>query len=306
MPFGEPENPEACVRCGSVHIRRKGHGRDGSQRWLCVDCNRTFNARTSRVVASSKLKPSVWFRFIECFVDCLSLRTCAARCDVCLKTAFFMRRRLIECIRGYSPVFHAESGTEVQLGETYFRESFKGNHTRSTTFRMPRESHHRGTPASKRGLSKEQICVMTGVDDASGAFLALSGRGMLSMERAIESLGSRLARGVHAVTDKATAYAYAMPKLGVTLTQTDAKSHAINRVNTLHSNLAAFMDGFRGVSTKHLQSYLDWFEWRRTFLTESLDDDGKLIARQLNNGLYRSHRTGYLNPRSPHLDYWGM
>ena len=148
--------------------------------------------------------------------------------------------------------------------------------------------------------------MMTGVDDASGAFLALSGRGMLSMERAIESLGSRLARGVHAVTDKATAYAYAMPKLGVTLTQTDAKSHAINRVNTLHSNLAAFMDGFRGVSTKHLQSYLDWFEWRRTFLTESLDDDGKLIARQLNNGLYRSHRTGYLNPRSPHLDYWGM
>ena len=135
------------------------------------------------------------------------------------------------------PVFHAESGTEVQLDETYHRESFKGNHTRSTTFRMPRESHHRGTPASRRGLSKEQICVMTGVDDAIGAFLTLSGRGMLSMERAIESLGSRLARGMHAVTDKAIAYAYAMPKLGVTLTQTDAKSHAINRVNTLHSNL---------------------------------------------------------------------
>lgn len=306
MPFGEPENPEACVRCGSVHIRRKGHGRDGSQRWLCVDCNRTFNARTSRVMASSKLKPAVWFRFIECFVDCLSLRTCAARCDVCLKTAFFMRRRLIECIRGYSPVFHADSGSEVQLDETYFRESFKGNHKYSKTFRMPRKSHHRGTPASKRGLSKEQICVMTGVDDASGAFLALSGRGMLSMERAIESLGSRLARGVHAVTDKATAYTHAMPKLGVTLTQTDAKSHAINRVNTLHSNLAGFMSSFRGVSTKHLQSYLDWFEWRRTFLTESLDDDGKLIARQLNNDLYRSHCTGYLNPRSPHLDYWGM
>lgn len=76
---GEPENPEACVRCGLVHIRRKGYGRDGSQRWLCVDCGRTFNARTSRVVASSKLKPAMWFRFIECFVDCLSLRKCAAR-----------------------------------------------------------------------------------------------------------------------------------------------------------------------------------------------------------------------------------
>ena len=129
---------------------------------------------------------------------------------------------------------------------------------------------------------------------------------MLSRDRAIDALQPRIGKGASVVTDAAAAYPPAMKTLGVTLTQTDAKSHAINRVNTLHSNLEGFMSGFRGVSTKHLQSYLDWFEWRRTFLTESLDDDGKLIARQLNNGLYRSRRTSYINLRSPYLDYWGM
>lgn len=28
----DPNRMDACVRCGSVHIIRKGHGRDGSQR----------------------------------------------------------------------------------------------------------------------------------------------------------------------------------------------------------------------------------------------------------------------------------
>ena len=65
------------------------------------------------------------------------------------------------------------------------------------------------------------------------------------------------------MTDAAAAYPPAMKTLGVTLTQTDAKKHAINKVNTLHSNLAAFMASFRGVSTKHLQSYLQGTRARR-------------------------------------------
>lgn len=41
---------------------------------------------------------------------------------------------------------------------------------------------------------------------------------------------------------------------------------AINRVNTLHARLEAFMFGFHGVSTKYLQAYLDWFQWLVAFI----------------------------------------
>ena len=34
-------DPEACPWCGSSSFIRKGHGRDGSQRWLCRECGRT-------------------------------------------------------------------------------------------------------------------------------------------------------------------------------------------------------------------------------------------------------------------------
>lgn len=140
----DPKQMEACVRCGSIRIIRKGRGRDGSQRWKCMNCNRTFGVRTNRVMGMSKLKAGVWMRFLECFVDCLSLRKCAQRCGVCLKTAFLMRQRVIECIRRYTPVLHSEAGLCVQLDETYFRESFKGNHTESTGSSCP--ARHTSAP----------------------------------------------------------------------------------------------------------------------------------------------------------------
>lgn len=158
-----PSNPEACARCGCIDIVRRGRNqRDGSQRWLCMGCHRTFGNKTNRVIARSKLKPAVWMQYVECSIDSLSLAECAERCGVSVRTAFHMRHRIIECAQRYMSRFKARAGEQVQLDETYYRESFKGNHRKSKTFRMPREPHRHGKPANKRGLSKEQICVMTG------------------------------------------------------------------------------------------------------------------------------------------------
>ena len=145
-----------------------------------------------------------------------------------------MRMRLIESIKRHPPKFFAGTGASVQLDETYLRESFKGNHTRGR-FRFPRGARHRVISASKRGLSKEQICVMTGVADDSSAFLSMSGWGVISKNRALTALDGKIARGTYAVADQASAYPGAMEALGVAFTRTKAEAHAINHVNTLRS-----------------------------------------------------------------------
>lgn len=301
----DPNQMEACVRCGSIRIIRKGRGRDGSQRWKCMNCNRTFGVRTNRVMGMSKLKAGVWMRFLECFVDCLSLRKCAQRCGVCLKTAFLMRQRVIECIRRYTPVLRSEAAMSVQLDETYFRESFKGNHTKSAVFVMPRKAHKRTKALRKRGLSKEQICVATGVDDAGRSFLTVCGRGIISKDRAMSALKVHIGRGTDVLTDGAPAYVKPLAELGANLTQASADGHAINRVNTLHARLEDFMFGFHGVSTKYLQAYLDWFQWLVAF-TDGFGetDDDRLLARQLGNGLYRIRRRDYQRMMPPYMEYW--
>ena len=140
----------ACPRCGSLDVVRKGHDHDGTQRWLCKDCHRTFRNAADTIITRSKLRPAVWMRYLECFVDRLPLRECASRCHISLRTSWLMRMRLIESIRRHLPRFHAAAGCAVQLDETYLRESFKGNHRRGK-FRLPRSHGDAGCHAHPNG-----------------------------------------------------------------------------------------------------------------------------------------------------------
>ena len=40
-------------------------------------------------------------------------------------------------------------GGVIEVDEAFFRESFKGNHKKSTTFIMPRKPHKRGVKGSR-------------------------------------------------------------------------------------------------------------------------------------------------------------
>ena len=85
---------------------------------------------SERILGASRLPKETWMAYAECFELMLPLRECARRCRVCLKTAYTMRHRLIECLSAYSPSFRIERGCGCELDETYSPESFKGNTTR--------------------------------------------------------------------------------------------------------------------------------------------------------------------------------
>lgn len=161
---GSKELPaDACVRCGSISIIRRGYTGSGNQCWYCKDCKRTFTANVGRVLGMSKLPVETWMTYVEAFVDRLPLRDCMDKCGVGLCTAWFMRRRIIECIQRYNPSFNAVAGDRVEIDETYFHDSYKGYHKGT----MPRPARKSGRKVTKRGLSKQQVCVVT---DKAGAY----------------------------------------------------------------------------------------------------------------------------------------
>lgn len=47
-------------------------------------------------------------------------------------------------------------GCVVEVDEAFFRESFKGNHKKSTTFAMPRKSHMRGVKGRMKHTDLEK------------------------------------------------------------------------------------------------------------------------------------------------------
>ncbi len=300
----QPERPEtACPRCGSWHVVKKGRDGDGGQRYLCRSCTRTFTARTNKVFATTKLDRATWMKFAECHVDVLSLRESAERCGVSLKTAFFMRHRVLECIAQNMPAFRSAAGDGMEVDECYLRESFKGNR-KNAECGIPRKAHHR-----PEGIDQyEQICVLTGVNDAGDFFFEMAGRGNITEERAAAYLEGKVASGAIVATDGAKAYRKPLRSLDVRRHEASPSgAHAINRVNNLHSRIMEFIDGFHGVATRRLWNYLAWFKWIWSFRRgRTAEQTASLVVKQVGASSYRTTWRNYRRTPYPFLRLLGQ
>lgn len=309
------ENARACPRCGSVSFVKRGRDASGNQRYLCRDCNRSFGGSAHKIFGTTKLDRAVWMRYAECFVDTLSLRAAAARCGVCLKTSFFMRHRLLEALRKHMPSFQVESGCGCELDETFLPESFKGNHSRSDSFKMPRAPRrHAGKgyigkrewEKRPRGTGSNCICILTGINDANEVFYEIAGRGGLTSERARNLLRGKLADGALISTDRTRVYNRAIAELDSAVHRSFASAdHGINRVNNMHSNLKGFLRGFHGVATRRLANYLAWFKWRLSFShARTPQEMAELVVKQASQGTYETTWRGYKDTPYPFSEYW--
>jgi transposase-like protein len=70
-----------CPHCKSKHASRNGKHK-GRQRYICVDCQKTFWLSTHSIFAWSKKSVSVWMHYGECMVNGFSLRKCAEECGI--------------------------------------------------------------------------------------------------------------------------------------------------------------------------------------------------------------------------------
>lgn len=243
----------------------------------------------------------------ERFVLVSPLRECADCCGVCLWIAHAMRYRLIECLKEYAPEFHVGQGQACESDETYFIESFKGYHSKGS-FTLPKKARHCGEQFHKRGLSREQICAIMCIGDANATFFDVSGRSVVSRNRAEEALRGRIGVGAVGATVKATACIDLQHDLNVALHKsydsTDRSEGTISRINTLHSLLDSYTARFKGEFTKHIGACLDWFRWRHTFMAIDFRTAEYTVARQLVNGTRATRIRDMFNVLPPYMDYW--
>lgn len=304
----------ACPHCGSVDFVKRGRDALGKQRYKCRDCGRSFGGSAKKIFGTTKLPRETWSRYAECFVDGLSLRDAADKCGVCLKTSFFMRHRLLEALAKHMPSFQVEPGCGAELDETFFPESFKGNHSKGD-FEMPRKPRRhggKGHPGKKewqkrpRGVGREQICVLTGVNDEGDVFYELAGRSCLTGARASELLKGKIEDGAIISTDRNRAYGGALRELNVAAHNAfDSADHKINRINNVHSRLDTFMRPFHGVATRRLENYLAWFKWRLSFEGgRERSEMPALVVKQAAQGTYDTTWREYRDTPYPFWDYW--
>lgn len=254
-------NGRVCPVCGSIHAVRNGHRKDGTQRYRCKSCGRSFIATTNSIISGTKKDLSTWERYIDCMMNGLSLEKTASTCGINKNTAFAWRHKILDALQNMADEVTLDG--IIEADETFFALSYKGNHSKSRSFVMPRIPHKRGHATHIRGLSKEKVCVPCAVNRNGLSIAKISNVGRVSTKDLHQIYDGRFTEDATLVTDKLNSYRRFSTANGIDLVQLKSgKSkkglYNIQHINSYHSQLKRFMMGFNGVATKYLNNYLAW------------------------------------------------
>lgn len=262
-----------CPRCTSRSVVLHGRERNGRQRFRCRGCGRTYNTLTGTPMARAR-KPHLWGEYLRHMTSHVSIRKIARTgIDLNHVTLWRWRHRFLRAAVNDNA---ASLSGVVEADETFFVQSFKG-HRGWTRGKPPanRAARPSAWGALKRGISSEQVPVLTALDSVGRVFEAV-----LTTTGDVEAaLAGRIAPASVVCSDGALAYVRAAVRAGaehrrvIVPTTTPLATKALpvptkrrkrgrlglGRVNAHHERIKTLVNRrCRGVATRYLGSYLGW------------------------------------------------
>ena len=246
-----------CPHCG--HVRYVKFGIDkGSQRYKCKGCKKSFTEFTGTWMAGLHKKEKI-DAYLVCMTEEKSLDKIKKELHINKKTAFDWRHKILSSldnIEKYSFTGITESD------ETFLLFSEKGKRT------LTRKGKKRGSKARKRGISNEQVAVIATADRAGQQGLNVATIGRLKKIDIENSIGDRISDKTILCSDSHVSFkGFAIDNsIEHHAIRADLKQYVkdgiyhVQHVNSIHNRLKKWINQkFWGVSTKHLQQYLNWF-----------------------------------------------
>lgn len=327
-PKNKPKSADSkvycCPLCGSASYKKHGTTSSGMQRYICKDCGKTFSENYGDSLRYSHLTESQWLIILRGLVYDHSLPMIANDANISVSTAWACRTKVNQAIAtmyGYSDLFQGST----QADEYYCRASFKGKRSPEffiyTLRRMPR--HHRNyaekveylqsadlydqlqreepeylrelleeEPKMKRGISNEQICILTLVDNTGKLYLEPVSVGRLEKAMAKEKLKPRFIpdKSNVMVTDDHKAYNRALYGTQTRHEVVPSGKHTngkynLAKVNSVHSQLTAYMERYKGRSftTKYLDLNLMLFWWLFKYREYNVDEKVQALYSIMND-----------------------
>lgn len=291
-----------CIACGSVSYKKHGKTNTGMQRYRCNDCGKTFSENYGDSLRYTHLSEWQWRTIIQGIVYDLSLPKIAEEAGVSASTVWLCRTKVNQAIAtmyGYNDLFQGAT----QADEYYCRASFKGKRDPDffimTLDRMPRHHYTYDEMVewlkknnlytyvrdkypddesfkaflykkAKRGISNEQICVLTLVDQTGRLYLEPVSVGRLEKAMAKTKLKPRFTpdKSNVMVTDDHNAYNRVLYGTQTRHEVVKADRHRkskynLAKVNSVHNQLREYMEKYHGraFTTKYLDLNLMLFWW---------------------------------------------
>lgn len=251
-------NNMTCQNCGNK-LYKNGKTKNGVQKYICSSCKKTLSETTDTIIHRSKLSFEVWKNIIDNLLNGFSLRRIAEENNISLLTSFRLRHKVLCALENFIKNIKL-SGT-IQSDEKYFSINLKGTKPNN----MPRFSKKRtSTKSSYKGISHHKICIVSSIDENDNLLLQITGLGRCTTNMIENSLGKKLKNAIELNADSASAYQEFCKCHNLKLNAVPSGFYSnglinIAEINGVHSQLETWLKKFRGVSTRHLQAYLNWF-----------------------------------------------
>ena len=142
----------------------------------------------------------------------------------------------------------------------------------------------------KRGISNEQVCVITAVDKLQNAYLAPTCLGKIEPKHLELHLGGRFAEDSILVTDSLRAYRTFANNNKIHLRQIPSGRHTsgpfnLGKVNSYHSKLTDYFERYKEVGSKYLDHYLALFRWQEKGFNSRTADRVNMLLDMLTKGV---------------------
>ena len=250
-----------CPKCHSVHINKDGHdSRTKIQMYECKDCKKKFSALSLTVFSKTHFTYEQITDIIECMNNKLSLRKTADKLGMNKNTIFTARHKILDVLGTIRE--NIKLSGEIETDELYRPINLKG----TKKDKMPRSSKPRqSNGTSHKGITAHKVCILSAIDDNDNAFLEIAGTGPVTIQMIRSKLVSKIGNIKRLITDCKSSYEQVVKENNWNLIQIKSKTYVDNEgnslanINSYHSGFESFISPFRGVSTKHLQHYLDWY-----------------------------------------------
>lgn len=193
-----------CPICGCTHGKRNGHEKDGTQRYFCLDCGKSFVITTNSVVSETLKELSIWKQYILCMLNSLSVHKSAEICGIHRNTAFVWRHKILDALQNMADDVTLDG--IIEADETFFALPYNGNHKKSSGFQMPRNPHKRGHSTHVPGLSHEKVCVPCAVNRSGLSIAKITNVGRVSSKDLQVLYDGRIESDSVHVTDKMNSY----------------------------------------------------------------------------------------------------
>lgn len=233
--------------------------KNGVRKYICSGCKSTSSETTETIICHSKLSFEIWSNVIDNLLNGFSLRRIAEENNISLLTSFRLRHKVLYALKSF--IKNIKLSGKIQSDEKYFSINLKGTKPQN----VPRYSKKRtSTTSPYRGISHHKICVVSSIDENDNLLLEIVGLGRCTTDMLKDSLGLKLDNAKSINADSASAYQEFCSEYKLTLNAIPSGFHNdgifnISEINGIHSQHETWISKFRGISTRHLQEYLDWF-----------------------------------------------